>query len=117
MVEKSGPWHDPQFENSLKKISLQLGIATPSQVGLELEKKKPGEKNAIEMKISNTPTKLAIDPTSDSLPKESGDGRPKLSKDKTKRKTKIFKPRTGAKLMIWAKNSKIKLVILLILFY
>lgn len=106
MVEKSGPWHDPQFENSLKKISLQLGIATPSQVGLELEKKKPGEKNAIEMKMSNTPTKLAIDPTSDSLPKESGDGRPKLSKDKTKRKTKVFKPRTGAKLMIWAKNSQ-----------
>jgi len=106
MVKKSGPWHDPQFENSLKKISLQLGIATPSQVGLELEKKKNGEKNAIEMKMSNTPTKLAIDPTSDSLPKESGDGRPKLSKDKTKRKTKIFKPQTGAKLMIWAKNSQ-----------
>ena len=106
MIEKSGPWFDPQFENSLKKMSLQLGIVTPSQVGLELEKKKNGEKNAIEMKISNTPTKLAIDPTSDSLPKESGDGRPKLSKDKTKRKTKIFKPRTGAKLMIWAKNSQ-----------
>ena len=106
MIEKSGPWFDPQFENSLKKMSLQLGIVTPSQVGLELEKKKNGEKNAIEMKISNTPTKLAIDPTSDSLPKESGDGRPKLSKDKTKRKTKIFKPQTGAKLMIWAKNSQ-----------
>ena len=106
MIEKSGPWFDPQFENSLKKMSLQLGIVTPSQVGLELEKKKNGEKNAIEMKMSNTPTKLAIDPTSDSLPKESGDGRPKLSKDKTKRKTKIFKPRTGAKLMIWAKNSQ-----------
>ena len=106
MIEKSGPWFDPQFENSLKKMSLQLGIVTPSQVGLELEKKKNGEKNAIEMKMSNTPTKLAIDPTSDSLPKEAGDGRPKLSKDKTKRKTKIFKPRTGAKLMIWAKNSQ-----------
>ena len=106
MIEKSGPWFDPQFENSLKKMSLQLGIVTPSQVGLELEKKKNGEKNAIEMKMINTPTKLAIDPTSDSLPKESGDGRPKLSKDKTKRKTKIFKPRTGAKLMIWAKNSQ-----------
>ena len=106
MIEKSGPWFDPQFENSLKKMSLQLGIVTPSQVGLELEKKKNGEKNAIEMKMSNTPTKLAIDPTSDSLPKESGDGRPKLSKDKTKRKTKIFKPQTGAKLMIWAKNSQ-----------
>ena len=100
MIEKSGPWFDPQFENSLKKMSLQLGIVTPSQVGLELEKKKNGEKNAIEMKISNTPTKLAIDPTSDSLPKESGDGRPKLSKDKTKRKTKIFKPQTGAILLI-----------------
>ena len=107
MVKKSGPWHDPQFKNSLKKISLQLGIATPSQVGLELESKKPGEKTAIEMKMS--PTKLANDPSSDSLPKEAGEGRPRLSKDQQKRKDKEFKPRTGAKLNIWAINAQDKI--------
>lgn len=105
MVKKSGPWHDPQFENSLRKIALQLGVATPSQVGLVLDKKKSGEKTAIEMKMQNTPlspTKLANDPSSDSLPKESGEGRPKLSKDTQKRKEKTFSPRTGASLRIWA---------------
>lgn len=105
MIQKAGPWHDPQFENSLRKISLQLGITTPSQVGLELEKKKNGEKTAIEMKMANTPispTKLVNDPSSDSLPKEAGDGRPKLSKDSQKRKEKVFKPRTGASIRLWA---------------
>ena len=107
MIKKAGPWHDPEFENSLKKISLQLGITTPSQVGLELEKKKPGEKTAIEMKMPPMPsvqptTKLVNEPSSDSLPKEAGQGRPKLSKDSEKRKQKEFKPRTGAKLTMWA---------------
>ena len=76
MVKKSGPWHDPQFENSLKKISLQLGIAAPSQVGLNLDKKKPGEKTSLEMKMAASPpkpTKLVNDPSSESLPKESGE--------------------------------------------
>jgi hypothetical protein len=111
MVKKSGPWHDPQFENSLKKISLQLGITTPSQVGLDLEKKKPGEKTAIEMKMPGMlpPTKLANDPSSDSLPKEAGEGRPRLSKDGQKRKQKEFKPRTGAKLSMWAINAQDKI--------
>jgi hypothetical protein len=111
MIKKAGPWHDPEFENSLKKISLQLGITTPSQVGLQLEKKKPGEKTAIELKMPSmpTPTKLANDPSSDSLPKESGEGRPRLSKDSQPRKQREFKPRTGAKLMMWATAAQDKI--------
>jgi hypothetical protein len=105
MVNKAGPWFDPQFENSLKKISLQLGIATPSQVGLELGKKKSGEKTAIEMKQLSSPTKLAND-LQQSLPKESGEGRPKLSKDQTKRKEKTFSPQTGANLALWASSAQ-----------
>jgi hypothetical protein len=105
MVGKSGPWFDPQFENSLKKISLQLGIATPSQVGLNLGKKKSGEKTAIEMKQLSSPTKLAND-LQQSLPKESGEGRPKLSKDKTKRKEKTFSPQTGANIALWAASAQ-----------
>jgi hypothetical protein len=111
MVQKSGPWHDPQFENALKKISLQLGIATPSQVGLDLEKKKAGEKTALEMKMINTsvPTKLANDPSSESLPGVPGQGRPKLSNDQTQRKSKTFSPQTGAKLLLWANDSQEKI--------
>jgi hypothetical protein len=108
MVQKAGPWYDPQFENALKKMSLQLGIATPSQVGLDLEKKKAGEKTALEMKMIKTsvPTKLANDPSSESLPGVPGQGRPKLSKDQTQRKSKTFSPQTGAKLLLWANDSQ-----------
>jgi hypothetical protein len=109
MVKKAGPWYDPVVENSLKKIALQTGIVTPSQVGLELDKKKTGEKSGLEMKTPAIPTKLANDPSSESLPKQAGEGRPKLSKDSTKRKTKTFSPRTGASLMIWANSAQDKI--------
>lgn len=109
MVQKAGPWHDPNPEVALRKIALQNGIVTPSQVGLELDKKKVGEKTGIEMKTPSFPTKLANDPSSDSLPKESGEGRPKLSKDSNKRKPRSFSPRTGAQLMIWANATQDKI--------
>ena len=105
MIPKSGPWHDPQFENALRKISLQLGIVAPSQVGLELDPKKSGEKNALELKQALIPPKMppgSTNPSQDKLPKEAGDGRPKLSKDSEKRKDRTFSPRTGASLRLWA---------------
>ena len=108
MVRKSGPWHDPQIENSLKKIALQGGTATPSQVGLELDKKKAGEKTVLEMRQAVAPTKLAKD-SSESLPGVPGQGRPKTSKDGSKRKTKTFSPRTGASLNLWAANAQDKI--------
>jgi hypothetical protein len=113
MVKKAGPWHDPQVENALKKIALQGGIVTPSQVGLDLEKKKNGEKTALELKVppvsSLQPTKLANAPSSDALPKEAGEGRPKMSKDSSPRKTKKFTPQTGAKLTLWANAAQDKI--------
>jgi hypothetical protein len=112
MARKSGPWHDPQLENGLKKIALQSGTVTPSQVGLELEKKKPGEKTALELKTPPSPvvspTKLAND-SKESLPQVPGQGRPKTSKDTEKRKTKVFKPQTGASIMIWASKAQDKI--------
>jgi hypothetical protein len=113
MVKKAGPWHDPQVENALKKIALQGGIVTPSQVGLDLEKKKSGEKTALELKVptgpSLQPTKLANAPSSDALPKEAGEGRPKMSKDSSPRKTRKFTPQTGAKLTLWANSTQDKI--------
>jgi hypothetical protein len=106
MVEKAGPYYDPNLEDNLKKIALQLGIAAPSQVGLQLEKKKSGEKNLLEMKLENTPTK----PTTPSSPVGvSGQGRPKTSKDSKKRKTKTFAPRTGASYGVWAAEAEEKI--------
>jgi hypothetical protein len=110
MINKAGPWYDPQFENALKKLSLQLGLVTPSQVGLDLPKKKPGEKTALEIKNDQSKlqqqTKIANDPSKESLPKEAGEGRPRLSKDSEKRKDKTFSPQTGAKLMIWSSSAQ-----------
>ena len=111
MVDKAGPWFDPQTENSLKKIALQTGIVAPSQIGLELEKKKSNEKSALEMKQSSAPgssTKLAKD-SPESLPGVPGQGRPKNSKDTTKRKEKVFRPQTGATLLMWANDAQDKI--------
>jgi hypothetical protein len=111
MVPKAGPWNDPQVENALKKIALQTGTVTPSQVGLELEKKKSGEKTALEQKTppqSGPSTKLAND-SPESLPGIPGQGRPKLSKDSAPRKSKKFSPQTGASLMLWANEAQDKI--------
>jgi hypothetical protein len=101
MIPKSSPYHDPQPENSLKKIALQSGVATPSEVGLELDPKKDGEKSSLEMRQALKPTKLAKD-SPESLPGEPQQGRPKNSKDKEQRKERTFKPQTGASLQLWA---------------
>lgn len=109
MVQKAGPWYDPNFENSLKKIALQIGLVTPSQVGLELEKKKSGEKNLLELKIPSLPTG-GPGPQNKSAPSGvPGEGRPKLSKDSEPRKTKVFTPQTGAKLTLWASSAQDKI--------
>ncbi len=106
MVKKAGPWHDPQLDNSLKKIALQSGVVSPSQVGLTLDKKKNGEKSAMELKNEATKNKV---PTSDNLGGVPGQGRPKLSKDQTQRQTKKFSPQTGASLLIWSLDAQEKI--------
>lgn len=110
---KAGPFHEADFENSLKKIVLQSGMATPSEVGLDLKSKKRGQKNLYELKNEKpsspeTTTKLVKD-SPESLPGVPGEGRPKLSKDTKKRKVKTFKPRTGATLDIWAQDAQDKI--------
>jgi len=113
MAPKAGPWFNPDPDDALKKIALQTGVVTPSEVGLELEKRRRGEESALEMKAGLTPagppTKLAND-SPESLPSgQPGQGRPKLSKDSEKRKTKTFKPQTGASLIIWANKAQDKI--------
>lgn len=107
MVQKAGPYYDANFENNLKKIALQLGIATPSQVGLELEPNKRGEKNAIQMKSEFPPaSKIPGNPGPVGV---SGQGRPKNTKDSQQRKERDFSPRTGASLAVWANDAQEKI--------
>lgn len=111
MIPKAGPFHDANFENNLKKIALQLGIASPSQVGLELMPNKRNEKNAIQMKAEFPPApKIGGLPNQSSGPTGvSGQGRPKTSKDSQPRKIKKFTPQTGASLNIWAIEAQDKI--------
>jgi hypothetical protein len=106
MVKKAGPYNDANFENNLKKIALQLGIATPSQVGLELAPNKTGEKNAIQMKSQFQQT---IKVGNNSPAGVSGQGRPKTVTDSKKRKTKEFSPQTGASLALWTNEAQDKI--------
>jgi len=108
MVKKAGPWYNPQNEESLKKIALQTGVASPSQVGLELEQKKRGEKTLLEMQTPPDATSIA--PKTDNTPGgQPQQGRPKNSVDKEKRKQKKFKPQTGASIQIWAIDAQEKI--------
>ena len=93
-VPKAGPWYDPQPKESLKRISLQTGVATPGQVGLKLEDKPEGEQLPSEVKQGKEPGKKKN-------PGEPQQGRPKNSKDSEKRKPKKFTPRLKA-LELWA---------------
>lgn len=106
MIPKAGPWHDPQFNNALKKIALQTGLAAPSQVGLKLDKKKSGEKTTLEMKMA---APKPTGPISETIPGQPGQGRPKNSNDTSPRKTREFKPQTGASLQIWAIEAQEKI--------
>jgi len=108
MVPKSGPYYNPQLEDNLKKIALQTGIVTPSEVGLDLEKKKSGQKTAMELKVPSSPLGGGNIP-SDKTPGQPQQGRPKNSKDTQQRKTKQFAPQTGANIQIWAVNAQDKI--------
>lgn len=98
-VPKSGAWHDPQPGNKLKQIALQSGQASPSEVGLELEERKAGEVNMMEHQLTLEKEKVKNKPKPAVSPKRkpkgrSGTGRPKNSKDSTKRKAKTFRARS-----------------------
>lgn len=94
---KAGPFHSSQPEHDYKKIFAQHGAVTPSELGIDLADKKPGEKTPAEMK-----SKLAMQQQKQQkeagtqLKGQPGQGRPKNVNDKTKRKQKTVKPRKSA---------------------
>jgi len=90
MTQKLGPY--TSTNDNLKKAALQLGIATPNQVGLKLDEKLDSEETLLELKSKFAPQKEV-----QGVP---GQGRPKNAKDSDKRKEKEFAPQTGASLMM-----------------
>jgi hypothetical protein len=97
----------------MRKMAMQLGLATPSQVGIELDPKKKGEMNAVEIKsafsVPKSPFGGSPIDTGSPLKGQPQQGRPKNSKDSKKRKTKDFAPQTGASLYLWSIEAQDKI--------
>jgi len=105
-MEKVSPYHQVDKDFGLSKIALQTGQASPSEVGLNLEERKEGEKTLMDMKMQESRNKRGNiqDKSSPGEP-----GRPKNSNDLVKRKEKTFKPKTKAEIEIWAKRTQDKI--------
>jgi hypothetical protein len=105
--EKVSPYHPVDKDHIFKKIVLQQGVVTPSEVGVELEEKEKGQQPAIVMrekaKQQAQPKGRPEDPGNFNNPLPPG--RPKNSDDKQKRKEKDFKPKIKASEFSWAKSS------------
>ena len=93
--KKAGPWHNPQIEDDLKKMWVQMGIMSPKDFGIDVE---------TQPSIIDQP-KTPPEDNSQSPKGISGQGRPVGVKDSEKRKKKVIVPKTAARLvdtMAWA---------------
>jgi hypothetical protein len=86
MPEKLGPF--VSTEETIKRAMAQSGAYTPSEFGVELEERKPGEKS-----LKDIEAKMNKDAKKESMKGSPGQGRPKAKKDTVKRKQKQVKPR------------------------
>lgn len=83
MPPKAGPYFDSEPDLSLAKIFAQRGAITPSETGLELDPRKPGEKTALDLQQEANKQKAKQDKNG-----VAGEGRPKNKKDSAPRKKK-----------------------------
>lgn len=76
---KSSPFHNPTIDQEYKKILLQGGTVTPSEIGVDLEERDPNQKNRMEYQSEMVKTKR----------QQNGEvGRPKNITETDKRKPK-----------------------------
>lgn len=94
---KSGPFHNPQFEEEVKKGLVNNGFAAPSEVGINLKDKSPQDD---ERQVQFTKRQQKLKPKGDNT------GRPRNVVETTKRKSKPQnKPRTTA-MSLWADKAQ-----------
>ena len=106
-MEKVSPYHSVDKQHSLEKISLQTGVASPSQVGVELQEKN-GDESALEMRRPKDQSQPDSSPVPED-PNVEEPGRPKNSRDTEPRKPKEFKPKNKASIELWAKETQDKI--------
>lgn len=115
MSEKISPFHAVDQAFSLEKIALQTGVATPSEVGLDLDDRKDGEEPALQMrkpkeKIEPKEKQKTLPFVDDQENKNpQGPGRPKNSRDLVPRERRTFKPKQKAAIEIWAQDAQEKI--------
>lgn len=100
MPDKASPFHVADKEHRFKSTLLQQGVITPSQVGLDLDEPEPGEETFLDLQNKQEGV---------TQKGEVGQGRPKLSRDKERRKRKKVQPRSSARfirLLGWAENAQ-----------
>lgn len=108
LPDKAGPFHNPQTEDDMKKIILQGGGVAPSELGIELQPRKAGEKSNKEIDGENMKERMSqvkkYSPVGDN-------GRPKNSKDKIKRKTRNEKVKANSffSRFMWANDAQKKI--------
>lgn len=104
--KKTSPFQSPSIDDEYKKLFVQQGIIAPSQVGLDLPKKKPDETTKMD-EDNKTKVKVAkFKPVG-----IAGQGRPRFSKDGKKRKQKQVKPRRSVnqqflQATLWAEDAQ-----------
>ena len=102
-LPKVSPYHDAQPDLSLQKIFAQRGAVVPSEVGLKLDNTDPSQEKVRQLPPDPNAPPAGGPPAKKKKPKgKSGQGRPKTSTDKTKRKQRI--PLVASEL-IWTKNA------------
>ena len=121
MPYKASPFHNPGKEDEFRKILLQGGGVAPSEIGIDLQDRKPGEIPAIEkqhelqlemkkMDISSREKMNQENKKAQIQMKKMGTpGRPKNKQETTKRKAKpTSKPSTRAfiDVFLWANSAQ-----------
>ena len=103
-VPKAGPFNNAQFDEQLKKSLLDRGQVTPTEVGLELEPRKKGDKT----NLMPTPQSGGTQPAKPAKQ----NGRPVRQKDSVPRKQRRFTPVVKAE-EFWAQAAQDKIASLL----
>ncbi|MBY0525590.1 MAG: hypothetical protein K2R98_19450 [Gemmataceae bacterium] len=105
---KAGPFHTAEKSHDLKKIIAQSGAHAPSELGVSMDEKKPGEMSPMQHEKKFGPKPAA--PVGTAKKKGvSEQGRPRNKKDSKKRKARTVKPRTKASFMdalSWAEHAQ-----------
>lgn len=105
---KAGPYHNPEYENDMKKIVLQSGAFHPSQVGLDIPDAENGKEPIAKILHSAKPKPAPINGVDNKFEAKPLGGRPKSKKDSVKRKSRVPKPRSSAMIShtLWATKAQ-----------